>query len=64
MALGLYGGGSVPSDKGGLMGNLARKDEGKRRPAELCELCGEALEIDPESREGHCIFCEEPEKEE
>ncbi len=49
--------------KGGGMGDLARKDEGKRRPAELCELCGEALEIDPESRDGHCIFCEEPERE-
>ncbi len=46
------------------MGNIARKDEGKRRPTEICELCGETLEVDPESREGHCIFCEEPEREE
>jgi hypothetical protein len=45
------------------MGNIARRDERKDRPVEICELCGEALEIDPESREGHCNFCEEPERE-
>jgi rubrerythrin len=29
---------------------------------EICEVCGEELEIDPESSEGHCPVCENPER--
>ncbi len=32
-------------------------------PADVCELCGGPMEIDPESGEGHCPVCEEEEEE-
>ncbi len=50
------------------MGNLERFGEQYRKglmpavPPELCEVCGEELEIDPESGEGHCLVCEDPEE--
>lgn len=28
----------------------------------ICEVCGELLEIDPESGEEHCPICESPEE--
>jgi len=30
-------------------------------PAAICEVCGEELDIDPESGEVHCPVCENPE---
>ncbi len=31
-------------------------------PVNICELCGEPLDIDPESGEVHCPVCETPEE--
>ena len=49
------------------MGDTKRFGEEYRRqkgevPADICELCGEKLEIDPETGEGHCPVCENPEE--
>jgi hypothetical protein len=42
-------------------GNKYRKWEKGEAPPETCEVCGEALEVDPEGGEGHCPVCENPE---
>ncbi len=50
------------------MGNMKRFGEEywQRRkgeiPAEICEVCRGELEMDPESAEGHCPVCENPEQ--
>ncbi|KAF0221554.1 MAG: hypothetical protein FD174_323 [Geobacteraceae bacterium] len=54
--------------EGAHMGVLQRFGEMYRKwrrgaiPSEICEVCGEELEIDPESGEGHCPVCENPER--
>lgn len=50
------------------MGVLQRFGEKYRKwrreavPPEICEVCEGGLEIDPESGEGHCPACENPER--
>lgn len=49
------------------MGDAKRFGEEYRRahkeevPANICELCGEELDIDPDSGEVHCPVCENQE---
>jgi len=39
------------------------RNYGKRMPSpEICDVCGEELDIDPESGEEHCPACENPEE--
>jgi hypothetical protein len=39
------------------------RDFTKRAPSSgICEVCGEELEVDPESGEQHCPTCENPEE--
>ena len=41
------------------------RDFTKRAPSSgICEVCGEELEVDPESGEEHCPTCENPEEQE
>ncbi len=50
------------------MGDTKRFGEEYRRrqkvevPADICELCGEKLEVDPETGECHCLVCEDSEE--
>lgn len=41
--------------------NFRKWSKGGKSP-EMCEVCGEKMEMDPESGEGHCPVCEEPEQ--
>lgn len=57
-----------PKQEDALMGYLKRfgkmyRDFRKREPSSgICEVCGEELEVDPESGEEHCPVCENPEE--
>jgi|GEM_PF-2107876 len=43
-------------------GEMYRKWRTGEIPAGICEVCGEDMEIDPESGERHCPVCENPER--
>jgi len=53
--------------EGAHMGVLKRFGEIYRKwgkgalPPGICEVCGGAMEVDPESGEEHCPVCENPE---
>jgi len=52
--------------RGGTHGNFLRFGEQYRRwrrestAPKICEVCGGKMDIDPEIRESHCPFCEDP----
>ncbi len=43
-------------------GETYRMQAKNEPPPDLCEVCGGELDIDPESGEGHCPVCENPEE--
>ncbi len=43
-------------------GEMYRKWRRGATPSEICEVCGEEMEIDRETGEGHCPVCENPER--
>ena len=43
-------------------GEMYRKWSKGATPPGICEICGGELEIDPESGEGRCPVCEDPER--
>ena len=43
-------------------GEMYRSWKREAAPADVCEVCGGELEIDPESGDGHCPVCESSEQ--
>ena len=43
-------------------GEAYRRQTKEETPAVICEVCGGEMEIDPDSGEGHCPVCENPEE--
>lgn len=41
-----------------------RSEPGDKAPAEICELCGQIMERDPESNEYYCPVCDNPDRQE
>lgn len=42
-------------------GEIYREHRKEALSSGICEVCGEEMEIDPESGEEHCPVCENPE---